>query len=49
MIQALDRSERHAVRVNGGNVFVILAQAKSGVEVLRVAQSFDPCIACAVH
>ena len=22
---------------------------QSGVEVLRVAQSFDPCIACAVH
>ena len=21
----------------------------SGVEVLRIAQSFDPCIACAVH
>jgi hydrogenase large subunit len=24
-------------------------EALSGVEVLRVAQSFDPCIACAVH
>jgi Ni,Fe-hydrogenase I large subunit len=23
--------------------------AVSGVEVLRIAQSFDPCIACAVH
>ncbi|MDP2181598.1 MAG: nickel-dependent hydrogenase large subunit [Actinomycetota bacterium] len=25
------------------------ATAESGVEVLRIAQSFDPCIACAVH
>ncbi|HEY5484690.1 MAG TPA: nickel-dependent hydrogenase large subunit [Propionibacteriaceae bacterium] len=31
---------------DGANVTV---GAVSGVEVLRVAQSFDPCIACAVH
>jgi Ni,Fe-hydrogenase I large subunit len=26
-----------------------ITDRQSGVEVLRVAQSFDPCIACAVH
>jgi Ni,Fe-hydrogenase I large subunit len=35
--------------VNGGAGAPIAGGAGGGVEALRVAQSFDPCIACAVH
>jgi len=34
---------------NDAKVAGIAGDRQSGVEVLRVAQSFDPCIACAIH
>ena len=34
-VQALNRSQRHAIRVDRGNGFVVFTNAKGGVKVLR--------------
>ena len=42
-------SDAGAVFTKQGGAATTAGQVQGGVEVMRIAQSFDPCIACAIH